>query len=69
MGRRIDHKTTNLKSATMCVLRVGAVVPDETLAEICVTVESKIMKLFIRSWKSRRIWMSWMNSQSWKQNC
>ncbi len=69
MGGRIDHTTTNLKSATMCVLRVGAVGPGETLAEICVTVESKKLKLFVRSWKSRMIWMSWMNLQSWKQHC
>ena len=41
---------------------------EEALAEICVTAESKKLKLFLRSWKSRRIWMSWMNSQSWKQN-
>jgi len=41
---------------------------EEALAEIRVTVESKKLKLFVRSWKSRRIWMSWMNSQSWKQN-
>jgi hypothetical protein len=27
MGGRIDHTTTNQKSATMCVLRVGAVAP------------------------------------------
>ena len=30
MGGRIDHTTTNLKSATMCVLRVGAVGPGAT---------------------------------------
>jgi hypothetical protein len=30
MGGRIDHTTTNLKSAMMCVLRVGAVAPGET---------------------------------------
>ena len=28
----------------------------------------KKLKLFVRSWKSRRILMSWMNLQSWKQN-
>jgi hypothetical protein len=39
MGGRIDHTTTNLKSATMCVLRVDAVGPGETLAEFRVTVE------------------------------
>ena len=30
MGGRIDHTTTNQKSARMCVLRVGAVAPGET---------------------------------------
>ncbi len=30
MGRRIDHTTTSLKSARMCVLRVGAVGPGAT---------------------------------------
>ena len=30
MGGRIDHTTTNQKSAMMCVLRVGAVAPGET---------------------------------------
>ena len=30
MGGRIDHATTNQKSARMCVLRVGAVAPGET---------------------------------------
>ena len=30
MGGRIDHTTTNKKSARMCVLRVGAVAPGET---------------------------------------
>ena len=30
MGGRIDHTTTNLKSAMMWVLRVGAVAPGET---------------------------------------
>ena len=30
MGGRIDHTTTNQNSARMCVLRVGAVAPDET---------------------------------------
>jgi len=30
MGGRINHTTTNLKSARMCVLRVGAVAPGET---------------------------------------
>jgi hypothetical protein len=30
MGGRIDHTITNLKSATVCVLRVGAVGPGDT---------------------------------------
>ncbi len=30
MGGRINHTTTNLKSVTMCVLRVGTVAPGET---------------------------------------
>ncbi len=30
MGGRIDHSTTNLKSARMFVLRVGAVAPGKT---------------------------------------
>jgi hypothetical protein len=42
---------------------------DEAITEICLTVNLKKMKLFVRSWKSRRIWMSWMNWQSWKPNC
>ena len=31
-------------------------------------LSQKKLKLFVRSWKSGRIWMSWMNSQSWKRN-
>jgi hypothetical protein len=30
MGGRIDHTTTNQKSARMCVLKMGAVAPGET---------------------------------------
>ncbi len=69
MGWRIDHTTTNLKSARMCVLRVGAVGPGETLAEMCVTGESKKIEAICQKLEVQEDLDELVNLQSWKQNC